>query len=532
MYLPSQYIYHDVKELKWYPELKEKYNFPGDFYQASKHKETGNYVFFYTMGVSVLETPFFFIGHFVAGFLGYSQDGFSPPYHLTINFGLLLYLLVGFFLLRKVLLRWFSDKITAIVLLLVCLATNFPQYSAIEAGFTHGYLFFIYCLMLYFTVIWHDNPTLKKSFVIGLIIGFAILIRVTDALIMFIPIFWNCHTKELRKQKIAFFKSQPKHIYIAILATFLMLLPQLIYWNHVTGHLIHQMGSKWHFLNPFFRVLVGWEKGWFIYTPVVLFMVLGLFFMKTKEFRNSVLVFIILNIWVVISWHVWRYGASYSTRALAQCLPVLAFPLGVLITKIYKKKVLIILFSITVSYLTIVNLFQIWQYNKGIIHYDDMNRRYYQAVYLNPSPTPVEMSLLDTDEFLNNENDFKQEIIFKSDSVFILNAEYDTINILFSEKISEHNLLNAKWLKLSVNYKTDYTVWGAYFVAELKNSSGLIKQRSIRLDNVLFKSNLKNTAEFYFNTENANSDDELIIYGKTIMNSKIELTDFKIISYF
>ena len=51
-------------------------------------------------------------------------------------------------------------------------------------------------------------------------------------------------------------------------------------------------------------------------------------------------------------------------------------------------------------YLIFLNLFQLWQYNRGIIHYNDMNRRYYQAVYLNPHPSAAEMSLLDTDEQL------------------------------------------------------------------------------------------------------------------------------------
>jgi hypothetical protein len=42
-----------------------------------------------------------------------------------------------------------------------------------------------------------------------------------------------------------------------------------------------------------------------------------------------------------------------------------------------------------------VNLFQIRQYNLTVLHYDDMNRAYYRAIYLNPEPTPLDFSLLD-----------------------------------------------------------------------------------------------------------------------------------------
>jgi hypothetical protein len=45
-------------------------------------------------------------------------------------------------------------------------------------------------------------------------------------------------------------------------------------------------------------------------------------------------------------------------------------------------------------YLLAVNLFQIKQYNNGILHYDRMNFAYYRAIYLNPNVTDEDRRLM------------------------------------------------------------------------------------------------------------------------------------------
>lgn len=77
LYLPAKYIYHDSTLLKWWPEISSKYHFPGGFYQALP-LPNGNFVFFYSRGISMLQTPFFFIGHYAAAWLHFPQDGFQP----------------------------------------------------------------------------------------------------------------------------------------------------------------------------------------------------------------------------------------------------------------------------------------------------------------------------------------------------------------------------------------------------------------------------------------------------------------------
>lgn len=139
IYLPSAFIYDDATQLKWFPEIDKKYHVSGGWvYQANIYKKTKKYVFKYLGGEAIMEMPFFLIGHFIAKTFHYEADGFSPPYQYSIAFGVLLYCLLAVFLLRYILLRYFSDSTTAITLLLVMLATNIIQYVAIDSAQSHG----------------------------------------------------------------------------------------------------------------------------------------------------------------------------------------------------------------------------------------------------------------------------------------------------------------------------------------------------------------------------------------------------------
>ena len=190
MYLPSIYIYKDLRELKWLPEIDAKYNVTG-----------GNYVFGYLGGVALLETPFFLIGHSIAKFSEYEPDGFSPPYQYSLAFGILLYCMLAIFLLRHILLKYFSDLTTAITLILLLLATNFIQYASVDNAMSHAYIFPLYVLLLYFTLKWHHKPTAIWASLTGYIIGLATICRPTEAVMLFIPLLWNTHTKESAKEK-------------------------------------------------------------------------------------------------------------------------------------------------------------------------------------------------------------------------------------------------------------------------------------------------------------------------------------------
>lgn len=493
MYLPAIALYHDATKLEWFENIDKKYAVSGgSLYQANKHTN-GKYVFKYLGGVALIQAPLFVVAHLAAPATGYPADGFSPPYQYAIAFGVLLYVMLSLFLLRKILLRYFTDAAVAVTLLAVCLATNFIQYTAIDGGMSHAYIFPLYVLVLYSTIKWHENPRPLWAAMTGYIIGLATICRPTEAVMLFIPLFWNAHAKEAAAEKWRLVKQNRSHVWLAALFGLLGILPQLIYWEAVTGSWIYDVGSSWRFLTPFFRVLFGWEKGWFIYTPITIFFILGFFFLKEYPFRKSLIWFCLLNIYIIISWADWKYGGSYSTRALVQSYPVFALAMGAFLQKVMSSKWRIPFFAIGV-YLIGGNIFQIWQYSQTVLHYNDMNRQYYSRIYLNPHPTPLDMSLMDTGEILENESGFEKKDIFADNALRQIMIKGPS-EILLAETILNPQV-TGDWLKVECMAAMPNGGWGDYLEAHVINGDSVKKTR-IRMFNALTRDKTSGNFEFF-----------------------------------
>lgn len=479
LYLPATLLYHDYKKLDWASAIDRQYNVTGGDGMPVQNLENGNKVTKYLGGVAILQAPFFGIGHLIAKATNKPTDGFSPPYQYALSFGVILYCVLALFLLRAILLRYVNDAMVALTLVLLCLATNFIQYTAIDNGLSHGWIFPLYVLLIYATIRWHHTPKASWALLIGCIVGLATICRPTEAIALFIPLFWNLHSKEASREKWSAVKTHRLQVLYAILGGILGILPQLLYWKSATGSFVYDVGSKWVFLNPWWRVLVGWEKGWFIYTPVTLLFVAGLFFIRKFPFHKAALVFCLLNIWIIISWDEWQYGASYSTRALVQSYPVFALPLAAIIERIQAHKWRPIFWAIF-AYLIAVNLFQTVQYNSGILHYDDMNRHYYSRIYLNAHPSPLDMSLLDTQEWLNDDHKYRRTVLNLPSQNIQFTAGGSAL--LANLALDSFKLQGDSWLRIAAHIDAPEKLWHSYLKAEL-HAGDSVKQTSIRLFN-------------------------------------------------
>ncbi len=346
---------------------------------------------------------------------------------------------------------------------------------------------------------------------------------------IFIPLLYATQTAVLRKEKWVQLKKHLSHAGYAVAGGIIGILPQLLYWKRVTGSWIYDVGSKWDFLDPHWQVLFGWEKGWFIYTPVTILMVIGLWFIRKHSFYRSVLIFFILNTWVVIAWSDWQYGASYSTRALVQSYALLAIPLAALIQHYISSKwkyALIVLSCFLIS----LNLFQIWQYNTGLLHYRDMNRKYYGAIFLNPNPTPLQMSLLDTDEILRNENGYKKIYEWNSNEEFILHAgKLDSIMFyqVHPDEISGYTPVSDRWIFVEAEVSSDWGAFDSDIIVQYRLDQ-FVKERSIRLQNGISRNATWNHVEFYFQIPSGYPSSALHIFAKTNSDQDIRIRDIRI----
>lgn len=377
-YLPALFIYHDLsfQYLDKNPEF-----FSGRVFN-SKTDEGGKYQKM-TMGLSFLYLPFFLLGCLYAWLSGAPMDGYSPPFMFAIQFSSVFYAALGLIFLRKILHRYFSDSITALVLLILAFASNLFYYSSLEGAMSHAYNFCLITLFGWLTIRWHEKADVKNSILTGLVYGLITLIRPTNGLVVLFFLLYQINSRNDISLKFKLFIQQYKLILMIMAAAFVVILPQLLFWKFNTGHWLFYSYKKegFFFLKPeIIRGLFSYRKGWFVYTPVMLFAVAGIFMLRKRlrEFFIPLLVFTILNIYVIFSWWDWSYGGSFGSRPMIDSYGLLAIGLAAMMEFLTKQKWFIrLLNSLIIISLILLNLFQTVQYKYSVIHFCEMSKAAY-----------------------------------------------------------------------------------------------------------------------------------------------------------
>ena len=402
-YLPALFIYDDIEECKFYSKIDTKYRPTGDvkYYALQKHSTTGYRVNKYSSGVSIFQFPLFFAAHIYANFTDtYLPDGYSSPYQLAILLSSILFSFLGLLVLRKFLKEsGFRESVIFFTLLILSFGTNLYSYTAYQPGMGHPYSFFLYGCTLLLTQRLFLKYKPVHFFLLGLAIGFAILIRPVDIFVILIPFLWSLPT--LKKTYIKLFSEHKLSILLALIAVLIPWIPQLLYWKATTGaYLFYSYGEEgFNFANPeIIQGLFSFRKGWFIYTPLALLGFVGLLIsLKDYRYREYSLVsiaFYALSFFVIFSWHQWFYGGSFGSRVMINSLPLLAIPISILFEKILRLRLLIAPALLIVGFFIYLNIFQTWQYNRAIIHWDSMNKEYYWKVFLKDNCTDEDRKLL------------------------------------------------------------------------------------------------------------------------------------------
>ena len=187
-YLPATFIHHDIS-LEFTKDTSKHYEQKHLFWY--RVAPNGGRVIKTTMGMSLLFSPFFFIANSSASVLDYEPNGFSIPYEASIVISCLFYLFLGLFYLRKILLLFYNQTITSLILFAVLLGTNMYYYSSSEPGMSHVYSFSLITLFIYHFIKWYETPSYKRALFIGVILGAIILVRPVNIIVLLFPLFYG-----------------------------------------------------------------------------------------------------------------------------------------------------------------------------------------------------------------------------------------------------------------------------------------------------------------------------------------------------
>lgn len=516
MYLPAAFIYKDLKQCSFIDTILQQYQPTETNLQGFKHK-SGNFVMKYSIGQSIMYAPFFAIAHTYANISEkYPADGFSRPYQLMISIGSLLFGLLGLYIIRLCLLKYFDDKTVAISILALVIGTNYLNYTAIDGAMTHNHLFTLYALIIYCTIRFYERPSYYIGGAIGALIGLAALTRPTEILSAIIPIMWGMESLSITsiKQKIGFvYEHWQKYILAASICVTIGAI-QMIYWKYVTGDWIvysyEDQGFDW--LKPHLRDgMFSFRSGWLVYTPMMVFSLIGLYFLRTKkQIFITMLLFTLIFIYVTFAWNIWWYGGSLGQRAMVQSYAVLMFPLAACISWVWTRshifKVAFVVLMLLFSY------FNLWFTHQahlgGMLHVGQMTKAYFWKTLGTYTLHQDDLKLLDTKEYYDgirlNETLYYSNTFDSLTSQTCTNMPWDTLNraICLTPQDNMYKIeipvkdIDHKWIDASADFQIKQKEWNYWtmtqFIIEFYNNDEKIKERMIRVQRHLNDNETKN----------------------------------------
>lgn len=383
-YLPATFIYHDLTYQFAEKNSATYQSYPGcDVRFFGNRNFDGKRVNKYFIGTSVLQAPFFLIAYFLSSAFDYPPGGYSFLFQAFICFAAIFYLLAGLYCIRKLLLKMkFGETTVMLVMLLIFFGTNLYHYALEEPSMSHVYSFGIIAFFLLNVFKLKEKYSGKRLIITSVSLALIVLIRPTNGMIaLLVPFFIS---PEELKLLFAQIKENKKAVFIALLIPLVLFFLQSLTWKLSGEHWKEDtyVGEGLNLLRPHLAdTLFSWRKGLFIYTPLLLFCLAGIIFITPLYKKMILIAFLILNAWIISSWHDWSYGGSFGQRPFVDTYAVFAIALAFFVNGI-KNAFAGLTISLAVTFLVFLNLFQVYQYHNAILPYEYMTWKKYQRIFL------------------------------------------------------------------------------------------------------------------------------------------------------
>jgi hypothetical protein len=317
-WLPSAFITGKFDWMFWCKKI-------GDFKALSM----------YSLGVSVLQLPFFLSSQVLTWFFGYPNTGFSPPNAVFMMASTAFYAGSGAVLSFK-LARGFSNTSAALLAVVsIYAASNLFYYAVREPLMSHVYSYFLIALFCWCSLRIIDGPR-NLHVVLFLFSGaLLLLVRQLNGIVFVFPL-WMAWTSPggIRGA----WGNLMGHRGAGIIGLALGLVPWLLqgaYWHDLTGH---WYVNPYTYAGEYFEwgkavpgmVLFSPRNGWFAYSPIFLLAVGALLVgaWRNRHTARPVLLILVLTVLVYSAWWCWWLGGGYGYRGLVDLYALFAIPLA------------------------------------------------------------------------------------------------------------------------------------------------------------------------------------------------------------
>ncbi|MEI8345429.1 MAG: hypothetical protein WCG06_05085, partial [Candidatus Omnitrophota bacterium] len=352
LYLPAVFIEHDIGL-----QRVAAANFDGkipEWTGVGIYPGTEHYLIKYPIGEAVLMAPFFFMACLASRIVGSKMDGFSFAFQSAAALAGLCYVTAGLSVLWQILRKHFRPNTVLLVLFGITFGTNLFHYATYDSIFSHAYSFFLFCAFLYLVERIYSRSSLRYFAAGGVVAGLILVTRPTNGLWLIFAVLYGVTSFEALRGRWRFWKNHFAQCLLSLILLSGVVSVQLLYWKLITAKFFvyTYRGEYFNFLRPeIINVLFSSRRGLFFWSPILLSILPGLFYIKkmAPKFWLPIVLYLPLNIYLISSWYCWWYGGSFGARAFVESLPVFAIGLCSLYegikTSIGKRIILLGVFS-------------------------------------------------------------------------------------------------------------------------------------------------------------------------------------------
>ena len=259
--------------------------------------------------------------------------------------------------------------VTSLAFSLLTMAVFYSTSFLAEPGVTFGF-----ALAILGFAIWRDNPR-RGAVYIGIGLAIAILVR-SDSVVLCLPIFPCLFVGREARKLLSSWRTWA----FALLAPVVLAVGWVLYYNHVrygsfTGSGYTSAGDRQGFSTPLLRGLgiLLWSPGksFFVYSPVLLLGVPGLYFLARRRLSlaTTIVLLCIVRVCFFARWWTPIGGAIWGPRFLMPMCLLLAIPLGETIERMHTSALRVERFALAGSLATLAALSAIVQFASVAVPY-------------------------------------------------------------------------------------------------------------------------------------------------------------------
>lgn len=384
-YLTAVFVHKttDFAPVFEYEKSRRSLDYTGHYF----HEKDGVLVNKYFLGTALFMLPFFLLALLYSLMIGMPPDGYTFIFQYAVALAAASWVAGGLLVLNRLLQSFGIRKpISLFMLLFILFGTNLFYYTFLHPSHSHAYSFTAIALFLYAVRKYFIEHFRRKYFYMAVAaLALLALIRPTNMVIVLAIPFLATHAERLRHA----FKHQmqyPKSWIVAGLLFFMIFGIQFVFNYIQSGNpLFYSYRNEgFYFLRPaLFDFLFSYRKGFFVYTPFMLLLFPALWFLWKKS-RYMMLVFsafFLILVYFLSSWWNWFYGDSFGMRPMIDFYALFSIPIALLIQHWLSRRSFAIPALAFIVLAISLNLLQTYQYHKGIIHPDAMNKAKYWYVF-------------------------------------------------------------------------------------------------------------------------------------------------------